>query len=96
MSSSKLKQEGKRMPKFLDYHAKMPKMPPEAMKAAQADIKVGKADKFGVKPINGFVSKDGAGWCLTEAPNADAVCRSHEAKGMKLGKGEVYEVSSLV
>ena len=84
------------MPKFIDYHAKMPQLPQEAVKAVQADIRAGKADKFGVKSINGVVSTHGAGWCYTEAPTADAVCRSHEAKGMKLGKSEVFEVTSFV
>ena len=84
------------MPKFLDYHSKMPQLPPEAVKAVQKDIKTGKADSFGVKPINGFVAKKGMGWCLTEAPSADAVCKSHESKGMKLGRGDVHEITAFV
>lgn len=91
-----LKIGGYIMAKFLDYHAKMPQMPPEAVKAVQADIKAGRPDTFGVKPLNAFVSKGGMGWCFTEAPSADAVCKSHEAKGIKLGKGEVHEVMSYV
>lgn len=80
------------MTKFLDYHAKLPSMPPEMMKQMQADIKAGKKDKFGVKGIGFIATKEGAGYCLTEAANADAVCRSHEAKGIKLGKGDVHEM----
>ena len=84
-----------KMPKFIDYHAKMPNLPPEAVKEMQTAIKSGKSDKFGVKPLNAFMAKSGSGWCMTEAPNADAVCKSHEAKGMKLGKGEVHEITTL-
>ena len=83
------------MPRYIDYHAKMPSLPPEAVKETVAAIKSGKADKFGVKPLNAFIAKSGSGWCVTEAPNADAVCKSHEAKGMKLEKSEVYEITTL-
>ena len=84
------------MPKYIDYHAKAPQMSPELMKEAQKAMKSGKPDQFGVKAINGFMSKAGSSWCLTEAPNADAVCKSHESKGMKIGKGDVHEVQSMV
>ena len=84
------------MPKFLDYHAKAPDMPPEVMQAVAADMKAGKVDEFGVKPINAFMSTAGEAYCLTEAPNADAVCKSHEAHGIALDKGDVREVQSLV
>ena len=78
------------MPKFLDYHAKAPELPPEMVHAAIADITAGKVDEFGVKPLNAFFSPGtGEAYCLTEAPSADAVCQSHEAKGMTLGLGDV-------
>lgn len=83
------------MPKFLDYHATMPHLPPEAVKMMSSDIKAGKKDQLGVKGLNVFMG-GGHGWCLTEAPNAQAVCKSHEAKGIKLGVSDVTEVQSLV
>jgi hypothetical protein len=82
------------MPKYIDFHAKMPAMPPEAQKAMKDKVAAGKPDQFGVKPINAFFTADGQGYCLTEAPNADAVCKSHETSGMPLGRGEVHEVVS--
>ena len=83
------------MPKFLDYHEKAPQMPPEAIQGMVAAIKAGNVDQFGVKPLNAF-GGGGHAWCLTEAPNADAVCKSHQAVGIELDQGEVTEVQSYV
>ena len=82
------------MPKFIDHH-KAVQMPPEAAQKAVADMKAGRANQFGVKPINGFFAKNEM-WCYCEAPNADAVHKMHEAYGLKLGPGEVTEVTSMV
>lgn len=94
IESGDFKREGN-MPKFLDYHAKMPQLPPDVVRQVQADIKAGRADQFGVKPLNAFIGVDGRGYCFAEAPNADAVCRSHEAKGIALPKSDVVEVQTL-
>lgn len=83
------------MPKYLDYHAQLPPMPPAAIEQIKAAIKAGKPNEWGVTPLNDFISTTGQGWCLTEGPNADAVCKTHEAMGIKLDKGEVYEVMTL-
>ena len=64
------------MPTYLDYHETMPPVPPEAMQAVQEAISAGKADEFGVKPLNAIMGA-GQAWCLSEAPNPDAVCKSH-------------------
>lgn len=56
------------------------------------DTEARRADKFGAIGINAFFSKSGRR-CLTEAPNADAVHRSHVGYGIKMGKGYVTEVS---
>ena len=48
------------MPKFIDYHAHAPEMPPEAVQGAIAAIKAGKPDEFGVTPalhIKGVLHK---------------------------------------
>lgn len=91
------------MPRFLDHHDKMPPMPPEAMEQGKkmmeqmkADIKAKKADKFGVTPVNVFMGANGETWCLTDGPNADAVIKAHEAKGAKLTKKDIVEVTPLV
>ena len=84
------------MPKFLDYHAQMPPMPPEAVQHITEAARAGQPDEFGVKPINVFTGTAGQSHCLTEASNADAICQSHAAKGITLGQGDVYEVNSLV
>lgn len=83
------------MPTFLDYHAELPALPPEAAKAMAARVKAGKRDEHGVRALNVFIGK-GEGWCLTEAQDAAAVVKSHKANGFPLERADVHEVSSLV
>ena len=82
------------MPKFIDHHATMP-MPPEMAQAAVEKMKSGEKDENGVIGLNAFVGQSET-WCLTDAPNAEAVHKGHEAMGINLGAGDVTEVNSLV
>ena len=82
------------MPKFIDHHATMP-MPPEMAQAAVEKMKSGAKDENGVIGLNAFVGEKDT-WCLTDAPNAEAVHKGHEAMGINLGPGDVAEVNSLV
>ena len=81
------------MPRFIDHHATMP-MPPEMAQAAVAKMKSGEKDENGVIGINAFVGEKDT-WCLTDAPNADAVHKGHEAMGINLGSGDITEVNAL-
>lgn len=83
------------MPKFLDYHAKLPQMPPEAMNEVAGRVKAGKPDQFGVKPLNLFLGKGGQAYCLTEAPSLEAVIKSHQANGVPVNPSDIVEVTSL-
>lgn len=87
------------MPKYLDHHVKLPLIPPEvkdrALARVQAYIQAKRADKFGVTPLNVIVGANGEAWCLTEAPNAEAVIKSHEAAGSKLSRYDIVEVKTL-
>ncbi len=82
------------MPKFLDYHEIAPQMSPEAVEHATEVIKSGEVDSFGVRNINNL-SGDGHAWCLSEAPDADAVVKAHESWGIALEKNDVTEVQTL-
>lgn len=93
------------MPKFIDHHAKMDmsKLSPEMLEKGQhmirqmrADIAARRADRFGVTPLNVYQSPTGESWCVTDAPSAEAVVKSHEANGYKLPRHEVVEVTPLV
>lgn len=91
------------MPKFIDHHGKMPQMPPEAVQQGmqmlqqmKADIQAGKVNEFGVKPLNVYLGPEGESWCVTEAPNAEAVIRAHAAVGAQLSASDIVEVNSLV
>ena len=46
--------------------------------------------------LGAYFTADGQAYCLSEAPNSDAVCKSHESKGLTLGKGDVHEVGERV
>jgi len=82
------------MPKYIDFHAQMPAIPPEALSQVRASV--GKTDTDGVKNINAYFTKDGQGYCVTEAPNPDAVCQHHKAMGIALDKGEVHEITTTL
>ncbi len=93
------------MPKFIDHHPKMDmsKMSSEAIEQGKKmleqltkDIKAKKADRFGVTTLNVFIGVNGESWCFTEAPNADAVLKSHAANGQMLTREDVVEVNPLV
>ncbi|MDA1097117.1 MAG: hypothetical protein O3B84_07675 [Chloroflexi bacterium] len=83
------------MPKFLDHHVGGPAPSAEVVKGVIAAIKAGKADPFGVKPLN-TIQGSGESWCLTEAPNADAVIKSHGAMGIPQTKERIFEVQTAV
>jgi hypothetical protein len=69
------------MPKFMDVHEGMVGVTPEALKAAhQADLDIQGEEGVDFQhawadPVSGMV------WCVSEAPDADAVRRIHERTG---------------
>ena len=76
--------------------AQMHQMPAEAIQQLTEAVKAGQPDQHGVTPLNLFMGNGGEGYCLTEAPNADAVCQAHASQGVPLENGDVHEVTSLV
>lgn len=83
------------MPKFMDHHP-MPQLPPEAMQQMKAAAEAGQADPNGVTPLNIFVGANGTAFCYTEAPNAEAVIKSHAAQGLTLDRSQITQVNSLL
>lgn len=81
------------MPRFIDYHDKLPSLPQEAVAQIQSDIHASRGDAHGVVPVNVYIGAGGQGYCVADAPSADAVRKSHEAKG--LSTGDIVEVTSL-
>jgi hypothetical protein len=43
-----------------------------------------------------FVAVNGQGYCLSEAPDVEAVVKSHEAKGYLIDPMDVVQVASLI
>jgi len=86
------------MPKFLDHH-NMPATSPEQRKVMLAQIKSmidsKKPDSSGVIFLNVFMAP-GEAWGYSEAPNAEAIVKSHEAMGIKIKPGDIIEVTSVV
>ena len=84
------------MPKFLDHHKMTAPMPSQMALEIAKGIKAGAVDpKTSVKGLYSLWSKNEA-WCVTDAPNAEAVHKYHEGMGIKLGSGDVTEVSTAL
>jgi Nickel responsive protein SCO4226-like len=83
------------MPKFIDHH-EMGAVAPELAEGIASRIEAGEVDEHGVKGLNVFLGKDGTAYCLSEAPDANAVVKAHEAYGFALSRADVVEVESVV
>jgi uncharacterized protein DUF4242 len=83
------------MPQFIDHH-EMSDVSPELAEGIAQKIKEGQADEHGVTGLNVFLGKDGTAYCLSDAPDADAVIKAHEAFGFSLSRSDVVEVESVV
>jgi hypothetical protein len=83
------------VPKFIDHH-EMRDVAPEMAQGIADRIRAGEPDDHGVKGLNVFLGKDGTAFCLSEAPDADAVVRAHESVGFALDRSDVVEVESVV
>jgi hypothetical protein len=78
------------MPKFMDVHHGMHGITPEALQAAhQADLDIQGEEDVDFQRAWGD-PESGMVWCVSEAPNADAVRRIHERTGHPAT--EVYPV----
>ena len=85
------------MPQFFDQHpVAHASLTEEAVEAMRAQIKATTPDDFGVKLLSTFVAINGQGYCISEAPDAEAVVKSHEAKGYLIDSMDVIEITSLV
>ena len=82
------------MPVYLDHHPTNPNMPPELVAQITRRLTSGQPDEFGEVGLHVFVGAQRT-WCHTEAPNPDAVHRSHQALGIDLDPGDVAEVQVL-
>lgn len=83
------------MPKFIDRHEQFPKPDGAALAGMRAQVE-GPTDELGVKGINILFGADGGGYCLVEAPNAEAVVKAHERNGVPLTLAGVTEISTLI
>ena len=85
------------MPQFFDQHpVAHAALTEETVEAMRAQIKAEAPDEFGVKLLSTFVAINGQGYCISEAPDAEAVVKSHEAKGYLIDAVDVVEITSLV
>ena len=84
------------MPQFMDYHEKLPDMPPEAAAQAKAMLEAGERNEFGSKGINVFFGTEGQAFCLSDSPDVESVIKSHEAMGIPIDAENIVEVNPLV
>jgi hypothetical protein len=82
------------MPRFIDHHPTDPNLPPELVAQITQRLISGESDEFGERGLNVFVGSAQT-YCYTEAPNVDAVRKSHAALGITLGPQDVAEVQVL-
>ena len=80
------------MPRYIDFHSKMPKLGKSDLEGMKASL--GNKDKFGVTTVDALFTTDSQAYCISDSPDADSVCRSHEAKGVPIGRGDVHEVAT--
>ncbi|MCA1674997.1 MAG: DUF4242 domain-containing protein [Actinobacteria bacterium] len=85
------------MPQFFDQHPLAhASLTEEAVEAMRAQMKAEAPDDFGVRLLSVFVAVNGQGYCLSEAPDVEAVVKSHEAKGYLIDAMDVVQVASLI
>lgn len=81
------------MPKFVDFHPEL-KLPPDVQREFSESAKYGRRDRFDVRILQVYYTKEGRTYCVTEAPSAEAVRRSHAMIGV--GTGDINQVETLV
>lgn len=78
------------MPKFMDVHTGMKGVTPQALKEAHdADLAIQGDENVDFQRAWGD-PESGMVWCISEAPNADAIRRIHERAGHPAD--EVYPI----
>jgi len=82
------------MAKFIDHHPTHPNVPPEVLTIIRRRLESGEPDQYGDQGINVFIGENDT-YCYTEAPNAEAVRKAHEAMGVFLEPEDVAEVQVL-
>ncbi len=86
----------KQVPQFLDHHPiAHATVTEEAVEELRTQIRAETLNDFGVKWLSAFVAANGEGYCLSDAPNAEAVVKSHEVLGYLIETTDVIEVTSL-
>jgi hypothetical protein len=82
------------MPRFLDHHATNPNLPPEVVTVIRQRLVSGERDEFGERGINVYIGSRDT-YCYTDAPDAEAVRKSHAVLGIILAPENVQEVQPL-
>lgn len=80
------------MPRFIDHHPQAQVPPAGQLEQMRARIGSG-PDDLGVTALNVHWTAGGQAFCLSEGPDAESVVRSHEAVGVPLQRGRVYEIA---
>jgi hypothetical protein len=82
------------MARFIDRHPTNPNLPPEVLTIIRQRLQSDAPDEFGDQGINVFIGVNET-YCYTEAPDAEAVRKAHEAIGVFLEPDDIAEVLVL-
>jgi hypothetical protein len=82
------------MPRFIDRHPTNPNPPPELTVLIRQRLSSGGVDEFGERTVNVFLGMKRT-YCVSEAPDAEAVRKAHAAQGIALRLEDIEEVQVL-
>ena len=80
------------MGRYIERLINIPALVPDIAKEIREDVKTGRKDKFGVRNVNFFFTKDGHAFCVVESPTVDALIASHKAKGITVERKDIHEI----
>ncbi|MEZ4502417.1 MAG: hypothetical protein R3C39_07315 [Dehalococcoidia bacterium] len=83
------------MPTFIDRHEHFPRPDATGLEALRAQI-LAPANEHGVKGINVLFEEDGSASCLMDAPDREAVLKSHEGTGLVLSLTDIKEYTGVI
>ena len=84
------------MGRYIERVLNIPKLSPEVMESLKEDVRTQRKDKFGVRNVNFFFTKDGHAFCVVDSPTVDALLVSHKAKGIPVERKDVHEIIQVM
>ena len=84
------------MGRYIERILNAPKISPEIMEVLREDVRTQRKDKYGVRNVNLFFTKDGHLFCVVDSPTIDALLVSHNDKGIPVQRKDVHEIIQVM